>query len=554
MKELINKEDLNKEYFLKCILEGKTRQDIGNHFNRNSTWAGKKSKDFGLNFLNEKSNKLNSKIKTLPNNLTKKEVSEFLEVDQEKLNRMIKNNEIIYNFKDNGTAFEEFLLKNPTILKDFKTLWDNNIKQGEIMNTLNIKSTRFQEIRKYLRLERDKEYFSKCSKEVTLSEDLLKKRNESIHKAWLLRNEDQDKAKEFSNKMKEIRLNQEFQKHKEIIDSLEKDDNLFHWQELKVKANLKPCSSNLPEYLKKYSKKNNNNESYYEIKVKEILDELNINYIRRTRKIISPKELDFYLPDYNIAIEVDEVRGHNSDYNYLAQGKQKPKPKNYHKNKTDICKSKGIRLIHITELDIIEKYDQLKYYLISLLNKNSNVIYGRKCKLKIVERNEEKEFLNLYHLQGYRPSNVCLGLYYNNELVFIMSFSKGRSTISSRYDYEILRLCSKGDYNVVGGSSKCFKYFINNYDFETIVSYCDLSKFIGNVYNNLGMKFLHESPPNYLWVRYDNHLEHYTRYETQKHKLVEQGYNKEKTSVEIMLERGFVRFYNCGNNVYIYTK
>ena len=527
MKELINKEDLNKEYFLKCILEGKTRQEIGNHFNRNSTWAGKKSKDFGLNFLNEKSNKLNNKIKILPNNLTKKEVSEFLGVDQEKLNRMIKNNEIIYNFKDNGTAFEEFLLKNPTILKDFKTLWDNNIKQGEIMSTLNIKSTRFQEIRKYLKLERDKEYFSKCSKEIALSKDLLKKRNESIHKAWSSRNGDQDKAKEFSNKMKEIRLNQEFQKHKEIIDSLEKNNDL------------------LPK---------NNNESYYEIKIKGILDELNINYIRRTRKVIPPKELDFYLPDYNIAIEVDEIRGHNSDYNYLAQGKQKPKPKNYHKNKTDICKSKGIRLIHITELDIIEKYDQLKYYLISLLNKNSNVIYGRKCKLKIVNRNEEKEFLNLYHLQGYRPSNICLGLYYNNELVFIMSFSKGRSTISSRYDYEILRLCSKGNYNVVGGSSKCFKYFINNYDFKTIVSYCDLSKFTGNVYNNLKMKLLHESPPNYLWVRYDNHLEHYTRYETQKHKLVKQGYDKEKTSVEIMLERGFVRFYNCGNNVYIYTK
>ena len=49
---------------------------------------------------------------------------------------------------------------------------------------------------------------------------------------------------------------------------------------------------------------------------------------------------DFYLPKLNLAFEYNGIRYHNELY----------KTKNYHKDKTDKCKEKGIQLIHIWEL------------------------------------------------------------------------------------------------------------------------------------------------------------------------------------------------------------
>lgn len=553
MKKLINGQDLNKEFFINCIRKNMKRDEIGRHFNRNSTWVGKIIRKFDLSYINEKSDNLNFKITNLPKNLTKREVQNILNISRSVLNRYINTGVLNYTFREEKKPFDLFLENNPNILEKFLDLWNKDVKQGEIMDKLNISLAYFNLIRNHLKLKRSKDYFSKCSKELISSEESLKKRNESIHKAWELRNKDKNLVEEFSNKMRELRNEQELEKHKELLKDLKLNNKKYHWQELKIIANIKPCSSNIPNYLKSYHKVIQN-ESFYEIKVKNILDNLEIPYIRKTRRIISPKELDFYIPSYNLAIEVNEIRGHNSDINYLTHGNKKPKSKNYHKIKTDLCREKGIRLIHITELDILEKYDQLKYYLTSLFNKDSNIIYEKDCKLKIVPKSEEREFLNSFHLHGYKPSTLCLGLYYNNLLVFVMSFSKNRVSISDKYDYELLRICNRGDYKIIGGASRCFNYFIKKYNFKMLVSYCDISKFSEEIYDELNMVLSHTTSPNYLWVRYDNHLEHYTKYETQKHKLVKQGYDINKSSTEIMLERKFVRFYDCGNNVYIYNK
>ena len=93
---------------------------------------------------------------------------------------------------------------------------------------------------------------------------------------------------------------------------------------------------------------------------------------------------------------------------------------------------------------------------------------------------EANDFLNLYHLQGgLMKQSICLGLYYNNELVELMTFGKPR--YNKNYEYELLRLCSHKDYSITGGTQKLFKYFIDNYKPSSIISYCDIAKFTGDV-------------------------------------------------------------------------
>lgn len=58
------------------------------------------------------------------------------------------------------------------------------------------------------------------------------------------------------------------------------------------------------------------------------------------RSIISPQELDIYIPERKIAIEVDGIYWHSTNAG---------KDKNYHLHKTIECEKRGIQLIHITE-------------------------------------------------------------------------------------------------------------------------------------------------------------------------------------------------------------
>lgn len=63
-----------------------------------------------------------------------------------------------------------------------------------------------------------------------------------------------------------------------------------------------------------------------------------------------------------------------------------------------------------------------------------------------------------------------------------MSFGKPR--YNKNYECELLRLCTKNGYAVVGGAEKLFSYFVKTHNPKSVISYCDLSKFMGNVYKN----------------------------------------------------------------------
>lgn len=70
-----------------------------------------------------------------------------------------------------------------------------------------------------------------------------------------------------------------------------------------------------------------------------------IKLLHGVRNIISPYELDLYLPDYKIAIECNPTVTHNSSIPFLDS--DAPISPGYHKMKSDMCREKGIFLFHI---------------------------------------------------------------------------------------------------------------------------------------------------------------------------------------------------------------
>ena len=294
-------------------------------------------------------------------------------------------------------------------------------------------------------------------------------------------------------------------------------------------------------------------ESKLENKFKSLFDDNNIEYNWRNRSIIDgingdkhKYELDFYIPDYNIGIEINDLSSHNILSRSL---KNNIHGKNYHLYKTLNCKEKGIRLIHLWEWEIHNNTDKIYKWLLNELSDTKIRIFARKCIIKLVDVNTERQFLNDYHLQGYTKSTIALGLYYNDDLIQIMTFNKPR--FSNKYEYELIRLCSKYNYVVVGGAKRLFNNFIHKYNPSSIISYCDAAKFSGIVYENIGMKFIKHTAPMIWYCNYDwNVINESILMKYGIDNLLGTKYGKNTDNRELILKEGYLPVYNCGNLIY----
>lgn len=251
------------------------------------------------------------------------------------------------------------------------------------------------------------------------------------------------------------------------------------------------------------------------------------------------KELDIYIPSLKLAVECNGNYWHSELF----------KSNNYHLEKTLECSSLGIHLIHIFEYEWENSKDIIKSILNNSLH-NSNMIYARNTDVITIDNKTAKDFLNKYHLQGGIDASINIALTYQNKIVSLMTFGKPR--FDSNEEYELYRACNISDVAVIGGFSKMLTYFIDKINPESIVTYSDLSKFKTTVYEKLNFKFDKITPPSYVWSNGNNF---FTRYQTQKHKLLEKGLGTDDMSEsEIMHEHRYYKIYNSGNAKYIWRK
>jgi hypothetical protein len=277
----------------------------------------------------------------------------------------------------------------------------------------------------------------------------------------------------------------------------------------------------------------------------EVLEFIRENYngliIPNDSNSIKPYEIDILLPGLKLGFEFNGVFWHSDKF----------KNKNYHLNKLNKAIDNKLRLITIWEDDWNIKRDICKSFILNKLGK-SNKIWARKCKLQMVSYDESKTFLDENHLQGDCKSSIRIGLYFNNVLVSLMTFSKLRLPVggkSKKDIWELTRFCNKIDNVVVGGASKLLKYFIKIKNPIEIQSYSDNMISDGDLYSSLGFQYSHTSKPGYWYVI--NGIR-YHRFNFRKDKLVKEGASPNKFEHEIMEEKGHLRVWSAGNKKWIF--
>lgn len=278
--------------------------------------------------------------------------------------------------------------------------------------------------------------------------------------------------------------------------------------------------------------------------ISKVLDSYNIDYITNDKQSISPKELDFYIPDLKLAIEYDGIYFHSELSN---------KPKRYHIDKTISCRNAGIKLIHIWSSEWNNKREIVLSRLLHALGKSTKVA-ARKCSIVIMDSQHEKHFFDEHHIQGYTRSSICYALVLDGVVMAAMSFIKPR--FSTKYEWELLRYSSIKNHNVMGGASRLLTHFKRQHSPNSIISYCDLRWGTGGVYTQLGFTYTHSSTPNYFYFNRNGDTNKlFTRITFQKHKLpkVLPTFDINLTEWENMKVNGYDRIWDCGNNVYVWV-
>lgn len=310
-----------------------------------------------------------------------------------------------------------------------------------------------------------------------------------------------------------------------------------------AKTNLErygvPYTCQLPQVIDK----NGHMISKINLKFAELLKNENINYSFEYR--LNNMSYDIYLPDYNTVIELDPTYTHQSTGNrYFGKGKLPPLDMMYHINKSKNANNFNMECIHIFDWDNLDK----------IINRFTpkHIVYARNLIIKEVSKLDTDKFLNLYHIQNTCTNQkVRIGLYKDGELIEIMTF--GMPRYNKKYEWELLRLCTHKDYNVVGGAEKLFKYFIKNYNVMSIISYCDVSKFTGDVYKKLGFKLLKFNKPSLHWCKSKTqHITDNLLRQRGYDQLFGTNYGKGTSNEELMLNNGWLGIYDCGQKTYLW--
>lgn len=291
--------------------------------------------------------------------------------------------------------------------------------------------------------------------------------------------------------------------------------------------------------------------SSYEDKLYSSLIERGVEVLRSVRNVIykgtKPLELDLYLPQHKVAIEVNGLYYHSiekmeetSRYN-TDEGREY-----YHRMKTDLCREKGIQLIHLFEDDLRDKYGICFNLILSKCNLlKRSVVYARKCIVKLVCEEEASVFLNNNHIQGNGQGRKY-GLFYNNELLSVMAvkhyFEEG--------GFELNRYATRSDVFVVGGFSKLSSFIEKDLKVRFWISYADLTVSRGDLYENEGWSLLSISNPDYKYV-YKGVRRHKFNFRIDNFKNnPDLKYEEGLTELELAHLNNLRRIYDCGKMKY----
>jgi transposase len=234
------------------------------------------------------------------------------------------------------------------------------------------------------------------------------------------------------------------------------------------------------------------NHSVGELEILEFVRSLGI-HAEKYNFPNSRKELDIFIPSKKFAIEYNGSFYHSSYFKSI-------KPKT-HLEKYNECLKNEIELLMIFDFEWTYRKQIIQSMIQQRLGIQIKRLEARETTFRQIDLKEARDFLDDHHLQGKTNIILAFGLYYDSELVGVITYSRHHRQNVSKDDIVLSRLCFKRNYSIVGGASKLFKNsrpFLN--DATRIISWSDNRWATGNIYPMLGFVLETEYGPDYFYI------------------------------------------------------
>lgn len=282
---------------------------------------------------------------------------------------------------------------------------------------------------------------------------------------------------------------------------------------------------------------------------KEIEDKIpGIRFTMHDRQVITPLEVDFYFPDYELAVEISPTYTHQ----YREIATPGIEDKEYHFNKFKLCADKGVELITVFDWTDIDKVINF----IKSKTEQDKVVYARKTNARLVNSlsKHHKEFLSQNHILGSinnSKTTEVVELLYDNNLVGLAVFEK-----KDKYT-ELRRLAFADGYRVQGGASKMIKTYSRNHpELKSLVTFSDNDLGTGDVYKVLGFDIIEENRGTLIWynITEDKKIPNLSLVKQGTDRLLKNFPGYEPIGIgedlpgnqEIVQQYGFLPVYDCG--------
>lgn len=243
---------------------------------------------------------------------------------------------------------------------------------------------------------------------------------------------------------------------------------------------------------------------------------------------------DMYIPEKNIAIEYNGLYYHSDAVRVNS---------NYHFEKCLDCLQNGIDLIQIWEDDYIFKKPIVLSFLKRKLGvSNEEKVNARDCEPMFIDVRDAREFLDLYHIQGFVSGSKYVGLCDKDSnimaVIVLEKNKKDNSILIKRY----ASCC-----NVRGGFSKLVASIKEVFeDCDSVYTFSDNTISFGDLYKNNGFESKQFLPPDYKYVVAGRRV-HKFNYRKERFKSDPNLYYEEGlTEEELAEENGLIRVYDAG--------
>lgn len=208
---------------------------------------------------------------------------------------------------------------------------------------------------------------------------------------------------------------------------------------------------------------------------------LNLEVIQNNRTILNGKEIDLYIPEFKLGIEINGLYWHSEKFDSSNSKNVKQK----------MAENKNIKLLHLYEDTINDNLLGAISIIKKFTNKNNQICFDKKK----INDNNINEFLMCYSIEKYQLENIMSNITYycNNKIICTILFQEIDNCIL------ITNICTK--FNV------CYKNFLEDF----IKTNNKKIKFISNNdylehldFIDLGFKINKILPPNatYFNIKY----------------------------------------------------